>query len=189
MHNVVTILQHAFPQIGRSAEAVGSLVDVHRHIKGPLAPLAVGAVHPVVAHVDVQRPLRPAQLLSKRVAGAVNLHLLGRASHFTWAAQAALVASVEAAAPDAILCSGDLTALATPQEFEAAHELIAPIFEACPTALVAGNHDTYTRAAWKGRQLEEHFGRWMWRKWGVQEEIEDSEGEVDMGELARWQGD
>ena len=117
-----------------------------------------------IAHltdVHVQRPLRPAQLLSKRVAGAVNLHLLGRSSHFTRAAQTALVASVEAAAPDAILCSGDLTALATPQEFEAAHELIAPLFEARPTALVSGNHDTYTRSAWKGRQLEAHFARWM----------------------------
>ncbi len=33
--------------------------------------------------------------------------------------------------------------------------------------------------------LREHFGRWMWRKWVVQAGIDDSEGEVDMGELAR----
>lgn len=117
-----------------------------------------------IAHltdVHVHRPLRPTQLFNKRLLGAVNLHVLGRHDHFTRASQEALVQSVSSAAPDAILCSGDLTAVSTPQEYEAAHALLGELFASCPTALVGGNHDTYTRSAWKGRHLERLFGRWM----------------------------
>jgi len=111
--------------------------------------------------VHVQHRPRPSQLLGKRALGAANLYLLGRRKHFSAATREALVAAIEKFGADALVCTGDLTALASPEEFESARELLGPLFESRPSALVSGNHDTYTRAAWSGRRLERYFGEWM----------------------------
>jgi len=113
-----------------------------------------------VTDIHVLVPPSPGQLLSKRLLGSTNLYLFGRRSHFTDAVQRSLVEGVMEQAPDALLCTGDLTAQATDQEFQAAFELLAPLFDRQPTALIPGNHDTYTRKAWKGARIEERFGRW-----------------------------
>jgi len=114
-----------------------------------------------ITDVHVQRPPRPRELFSKRLLGSANLYLAGRRRHFTAAVQSALVEAVAAQAPDALICTGDLTAQATVGEFRAAHDLLAPLFARQPTALITGNHDTYTRAAWREARMEGAFGRWM----------------------------
>ena len=117
-----------------------------------------------VAHVTdihVMLPPRPRQLLGKRLLGTANLYLGGRKSHFTRAAQEALVAAVTAQAPDAVVCTGDLTAQGTPEEFEAARALLGPLFSAQPSVVIPGNHDTYTRDAVSSGALEHFFGEWI----------------------------
>jgi 3',5'-cyclic AMP phosphodiesterase CpdA len=117
-----------------------------------------------IAHLTdlhVQRAPRASELFSKRLLGAVNLYVLGRRGHFSQDVQAGLVASVRAVAPDVIACTGDLTALATAAEFDAARALLGPLFGAHPTVLVPGNHDTYTRGSWRAQALAAHFAPWV----------------------------
>ncbi len=107
------------------------------------------------------RPPTARQLLGKRLLGTANLYLGGRRSHFTRAAQEALVQAVEEQAPDAVVCTGDLTAQGTPEEFEAACGLLRPVFAARPSMVVPGNHDTYTGDAVASGALEHYFGEWL----------------------------
>ncbi len=100
-----------------------------------------------VAHLTdlhVERPPSLGECFNKRLAGAVNLYVLGRHHHFSAAAQAAAVAAVEAVEPDLVLCTGDLTATATEAEFAAAAALVAPLVRRFPWASIPGNHDVYT---------------------------------------------
>lgn len=111
-----------------------------------------------ITDLHVERMPSLGELFNKRFAGAVNLYVLGRRSHFTRAAQEAAVASVDALAPDAIVCSGDLTATATEAEFVAARELLAPLTSRYPFLVIPGNHDVYTGES-VGR-FDRHFGEW-----------------------------
>ena len=63
-----------------------------------------------VTDIHVGRPPSVGELFNKRLAGAVNLYVLGRHHHFTPAAQAALVSAASAIEADLVLCTGDLTA-------------------------------------------------------------------------------
>ncbi len=105
-----------------------------------------------VAHItDIHVERRPSlgELWNKRLAGAVNLYVLGRSAHFSVASQVALVRDVLALNPDVVLCTGDLTATATEAEFGAALELLAPLRERA-FLCIPGNHDVYTGES-KGR--------------------------------------
>ncbi len=116
-----------------------------------------------IAHItDIHVQVRPGlfQLLGKRLLGSANLYLLGRHRKFSPEVQQALVEAVTEQHPDVIACSGDLTAQATPEEFEAAHRLLSTLFEGQPTVLIPGNHDVYTRGAERSRRIEELFGSW-----------------------------
>lgn len=117
-----------------------------------------------VAHFsDVHWHVTPAwsELCNKRLLGSANLYLRGRAAEFDERAQAALVASVAAAEPTAVLITGDLTAQALPAEFEKARAALAPILDRFPTLVQNGNHDVYVGEAQRGRFLAKHFGPWM----------------------------
>ena len=100
------------------------------------------------------------ECFNKRFLGAANLYVAGRKSHFSRVVQQRLVEDVRNQAPDIIACTGDLTALATEEEFEEAHALLAPLFSSVPTVLIPGNHDTYTGAAATERWIERRFGEW-----------------------------
>ncbi len=100
-----------------------------------------------VAHITdlhVERTPGVGELFNKRLAGAVNLYMLGRHQHFSPASQLALVQSVAAAGPDLVLCTGDLTATATAAEFACAAALVAPLRSRFPWVAIPGNHDVYT---------------------------------------------
>lgn len=114
-----------------------------------------------VAHITdlhVEAPPQFAQLLSKRALGAVNLYLLGRSAHFTLRTVEALVDAVVRSEPELVVCTGDLTSTATPQEFERAAALLAPITDRFPFLVLPGNHDVYTTES-LGR-FQQHFGAW-----------------------------
>jgi predicted phosphodiesterase len=113
--------------------------------------------------LHVQRPPRLIDLVTgpKRIIGAVNLYLLGRRAHFSAVVQQALVQTAEDLRPDVVVCTGDVTAIATDDEFEAARTLLRPLLERQPFVLLAGNHDTYVREAHPGANMRRWFGPWM----------------------------
>lgn len=114
-----------------------------------------------IAHITdlhVEHPPGVAEIFNKRLLGAVNLYLLGRAGHFAAAARSALVEAVVALAPDAVVCTGDLTATATDTEFRGARTLLEPLLSRFPFVTLSGNHDVYTGES-LGR-FAEHFGAW-----------------------------
>jgi 3',5'-cyclic AMP phosphodiesterase CpdA len=108
--------------------------------------------------LHVERVPRLQELGNKRLAGAINLYLLGRRGHFSVASQEAAVQAVLDAGVDGVLCTGDLTATATEAEFVAAAELLRPLTDRLPFVVIPGNHDRYTGES-LGR-FERHFGRW-----------------------------
>lgn len=111
-----------------------------------------------ITDLHVEAPPRVGQLFSKRALGALNLYVLGRHAHFSRRTVDALVQAVVEAAPDIVLCTGDLTATALPEEFACAVELLRPLTSRFPFVVLPGNHDVYTRGS-VGR-LSSYFGEW-----------------------------
>ncbi len=113
-----------------------------------------------VAHftdLHVFRPPRLSGLLGKRLLGAGNLYLAGRSGRFQDSSAAALVQAVLEQKPDICVCTGDLTAMSQQSEFEVAREILRPLTERLPVVMVPGNHDCYTRGAWRERRFETWF--------------------------------
>lgn len=94
----------------------------------------------------------------KRIAGGLNL-LRGRGRHFAEAARKALdlVELDEELGFDMVLCTGDLTALATHEEFEAARELLEPLASHPRFVVTPGNHDAYTRPTVREGRFRQYF--------------------------------
>ncbi len=114
-----------------------------------------------IAHVTdlhVEAVPQLSELFNKRLLGAVNLYALGRAAHFSGETRKALVDAVLAQRPDAVICTGDLTATATEAEFRAAAALLDPILLSIPFTTLSGNHDVYTSES-VGR-FAQYFGKW-----------------------------
>lgn len=95
---------------------------------------------------------------SKRMTGGMNL-LRGRRRHFAGAAGKirALVEFEREISADYVLCTGDMTALATRAEFEAARALLEPLAGEPRFAAIPGNHDLYTPSAVRQRRFEGWF--------------------------------
>lgn len=118
-----------------------------------------------VAHItDLHVEVPPAvqELFSKRLIGATNLYILGRKDHFSLDTVSALVRKVVELAPDLVVCTGDLTAMASEAEFLKAREMLAPILDRFPFFVIPGNHDVYTGES-VGR-FGRHFGEWSGNK-------------------------
>jgi 3',5'-cyclic AMP phosphodiesterase CpdA len=116
-------------------------------------------------HLTAPRPgWRPRDLLSKRLAGWVNLALLGRGRRFRAAdaVTAALMAELRQSPPDRVIFSGDATALG----FEAEVARAAAVLglggaDPLPGLAVPGNHDYYVRGAAASGSFERHFAPWL----------------------------
>ena len=117
----------------------------------------------IVHLTDLHYHRRPhaAQLLSKRLLGAANLYLGGRARVFGGPARELLLADALNLAPDLVVITGDLSTLSTDAEFDAARAALEPVLDSTPTIVLAGNHDRYTLHAQRKRRLEGVFGAWM----------------------------
>ena len=114
-----------------------------------------------ITDIHVTRIPGITQMTPKRLLGTANLLLGGRRHHFSKTVQEAMVRDVDALEPDAIVCTGDITQTAIPQEFKAAQKLLSPIFDKYRTVLIGGNHDTYTQHAWKGQVMQTYFSALM----------------------------
>jgi 3',5'-cyclic AMP phosphodiesterase CpdA len=110
-----------------------------------------------ITDIHIMVPPRITQLTPKRLLGCVNLYALGRKGHFSRRVQEALPIAVAATQPDVLLCTGDLTAQATPEEFEAFASLFSRLLEAQPSVMLSGNHDVYTQDADRSRRIEDLF--------------------------------
>ncbi|WP_165247725.1 metallophosphoesterase family protein [Paludisphaera soli] len=103
----------------------------------------------------------PLRLLNKRAVGMASL-LAGRARRFRLERLAHVVERIEAAEPDHVLITGDLTTTALTAEFRQAHDALAPLLRDPERATVLpGNHDRYTRIAFREKHFERAFGRYM----------------------------
>jgi 3',5'-cyclic AMP phosphodiesterase CpdA len=99
-------------------------------------------------------------LLGKRLLGTSNLYLARRIDHFSQRSIELLVEAIVDQAPDLCVCSGDLTGMASPAEFELVLKLLTPVLDAFPVIMIPGNHDVYTRGAARERRFEAFFGTW-----------------------------
>jgi len=96
--------------------------------------------------------------IGKRLAGGANL-LRGRGRHFADAARKslAIVDLDRRIEPDFVLCTGDLTALATHAEFAAARDLLEPLPDSPRFIVTPGNHDVYTRPTVREGRFRKYF--------------------------------
>lgn len=90
--------------------------------------------------------IKPAELLSKRGLGYINWLRKRRLVHRA-DVLAALVADLQAQAPDHIAVTGDLVNLSLSNEFERARAWLAQLGRPGDVTVVPGNHDAYVRAA------------------------------------------
>lgn len=95
-----------------------------------------------------------------RAIPRIELEQLGRGRRFDGAGPrlARVAEELDALAPDAVLVSGDLTALALECEFHAAHDVLAAFAgPRRPVFAVPGNHDRYAPEGPRSRLFEDHL--------------------------------
>ncbi len=83
-------------------------------------------------------------LLDKRMAGTLN-YCIFRRGLFDLTPLAAMAEKILAMAPDAVVCTGDITSTGQPSEFRRILEKLAPLMghARMPLLFVPGNHDKY----------------------------------------------
>jgi len=93
---------------------------------------------------------------SKRLAGGANL-LRGRGRRFSHVAEKtrAMVRLKDELQADFVVCTGDITSLATDAEFESARSILDPLLDTGRFVVIPGNHDHYTRRV----VLQQRFAR------------------------------
>ncbi len=117
--------------------------------------------------VHVTSPIlgwRLADYFNKRLSGWVNLHVLGRASHFRHASEilCELASDLDAQQPSHLVFSGDATGLGFDSEMAAASEILrVALPHRLPGIAVPGNHDYYTPSAVASGSFERQFDAWQ----------------------------
>lgn len=107
---------------------------------------------------------RPRDFLTKKITGWINVKLLGRGARFKHAPMVVdvLLNEFRTRGFDQLVFSGDATKLAFENEFHLAAEKLGvgdPTLP--PTVGVPGNHDYYTRPAYRAGLFEKHFAPWL----------------------------
>lgn len=111
-------------------------------------------------HVTVP-PLAYGGLGGKRLAGLANYYIGGRRHHFRAVDLRIerLLEDIERTDPDHVLCTGDITQMSYPAEFERAAELFGPrLARPDRFTVIPGNHDRYTRESVQTDVFGRHFG-------------------------------
>lgn len=117
-------------------------------------------VHMTDVHFFVPPTIRGA--MSKRALGLANLYVAGRVHYFD-ASDVVREAVADALdfRPDLFVLTGDVSAMSTHDEFQAARDAFGPLLESVPSVVIPGNHDRYTRGAVRDARMERYFGPWM----------------------------
>jgi 3',5'-cyclic AMP phosphodiesterase CpdA len=110
-------------------------------------------------HLFALDDLSPRRLLNKRFTGWVNIQLRRGVAHQRWAVEA-VARELRGLDVDHVVISGDVTGLALEKEFEQVQTFLRQVLamSADRVTMVPGNHDTYTRGAYRDRRFEAHFG-------------------------------
>lgn len=126
-------------------------------------------VHMSDIHVGLL-PRSPRALLDKRLLGAVN-HLVRRARQFQRVYLDRALVEIEALRPELVLCTGDITSVGSPEELDAACDLLEPLRAAFGPrfAFLPGNHDAYVAAADCRAALARAFARLNGGRWALSE--------------------
>ena len=90
----------------------------------------------------------PWALCSKRVLGYLSWNVRRKTVH-TEAVLGALTKDLLKSAPDHIAVTGDITNIALPEEFRRAGAWLESLGAADRVSAIPGNHDAYTRIAWR----------------------------------------
>ncbi len=108
-------------------------------------------------HVLAMNALRPSDMFTKRLTGYANLKLK-RSRHHTQARLDRVAEGVRALKPDHLVVTGDLTNLALEEEFRRVRVYLDSL-GLVPEAItvVPGNHDAYTRGAYKSGLFSKYF--------------------------------
>jgi len=124
-------------------------------------------VHLSDIHVGrIPRSLRA--LVDKRAFGAVN-HLLRRSRQFHVAYLQRALAEIAALHPELVVCTGDITSVGSPEELEAACNLLEPLRATFGPRFVflPGNHDAYVTAPDCREALARAFDRLNGGRWSL----------------------
>lgn len=120
---------------------------------------AVRVLHFSDIHVQIDYRSVPWRALGwRRAIAQIEMRLLRRADKFTDAARTVgrIVAAADRLGVEHAVCSGDLTGLGLPAEFEAARAALGPLATPERLTVIPGNHDRYTRE--HQGAFECHFG-------------------------------
>lgn len=97
-------------------------------------------------HVAPLPHARPRELASKRILGFLSWHTKRKHEHLT-AILDALLADLEAEAPDHICVTGDLTNITLAGEVDTATAWLERLGEPHRVSVIPGNHDAYVKGA------------------------------------------
>ncbi len=97
-------------------------------------------------HIPPLPPVRPFELLNKRITGFLNWKLRRGGAHQREVLDA-LVRDLRAQNPDHVALTGDLANLALDAEFESGRDLLGHLGTPDQVTVVPGNHDNYVRGA------------------------------------------
>jgi 3',5'-cyclic AMP phosphodiesterase CpdA len=102
------------------------------------------------------------RFLNKRLSGWINLRWKRARVHHSGTVRA-IARQIARAGVDHVVVTGDLTNLALEAEFELAREVLERDLGLDPSqvTVVPGNHDLYTRGAYRARRFEKYFARWL----------------------------
>lgn len=102
------------------------------------------------------------RLMGKRLTGYVNLRLRRAAQHRPDVA-ARLLDRVRQRQYDHVVITGDMTYLALEREFELVRDLLRKSLAMDPAevSIVPGNHDVYSRGAYRAARLESYLGPYL----------------------------
>jgi len=98
--------------------------------------------------------------MNKRLTGLANLWTLRRHGHPVEIFDA-LMQHLQKQAYDHVALTGDISNLALESEFERAKAGLSLLGGPQALSLVPGNHDAYTRGAYRSQRFESYFGEWM----------------------------
>ena len=111
-------------------------------------------------------PRTPSFLFDKRLLGSLNFYLRRR-NVFKPEFVSRAVSQIKIMVPDLVICTGDLTSVGSPEEFDVALAALKPLLDHFGERFlyVPGNHDTYVRDHRCRAGLEAAFatlnsGRW-----------------------------
>ena len=112
----------------------------------------------------------PGGLVDKRLFGMCN-HLVRRMWTRRWERVGRAITRIKLLDPDVVVCTGDLTTISEPAEFEIAQNALRPLVDDIrfEFLFVPGNHDHYVKSEAARKSLESTFRFMMRNRWSLKD--------------------